>query len=249
VDDRPINVTHSGSSPDGPPSVPVDRALPVSRRTVTGDVIDRLREDIRTGELAPGTRLLQLEIAARYGVSSTPVREAFSALEREGLLVSSPHRGVIVFRPTVEDLRETYEIRVALESLLIATAVPRLTDDDLDALDVIIEQMDAASDDRSQLSSLYRDFQLRISAAAGMPKLEKLVADLRDASAAYLRLYADLAPGTDTARLEQLQVVRACRARSVPNARKAAIAHLRHTVETVASGLDRELAAEAKREA
>ncbi len=215
---------------------------PVSRRTVTGDVIARLRDDIRAGELAPGSRLLQLEIAARYGVSSTPVREAFSALEREGLLVSSPHRGVVVFRPTVEDLRETYEIRIALESLSIAAAVPRLTDNDLDHLDGLIAQMADAAGDPVLHGALNRDFHVCLSAAAGMPKLEKLIADLRDASAAYLRLYADLAPQADAARAEHLQIVQACRLRSVPQARKAVVAHLRNTVETVAAGLDRELA-------
>ena len=221
------------------------RPVAVSRRTVTGDVIARLRDDIRTGELAPGSRLLQLEIAARYGVSSTPVREAFSALEREGLLVSSPHRGVVVFRPTVEDLRETYEIRIVLESLSIAAAVPRLTADDLDALDALVEQMAASAGDPVVHGALNREFHARLSAAAQMPKLDKLIADLRDASAAYLRLYADLAPGADAARAEHQRIVEACRARSVPQARKAVTAHLRNTVETVAAGLDRELAQQA----
>lgn len=221
----------------------------VPRRTVTGDVIARLRDDIRSGELAPGSRLLQLEIAARYGVSSTPVREAFSALEREGLLVSSPHRGVVVFRPTVEDLRETYEIRIALESLSIAAAVPRLGEADLDELDDLIAQMADAVDDPALHGALNREFHIRLSAAAGMPKLDKLIGDLRDASAAYLRLYADLAPGADAARAEHLQIVQACRARSVARARKAVTAHLRNTVETVADGLDRELTQQAAQQA
>ncbi len=221
---------------------PGERSPAVPRRTVTGDVIARLRDDIRGGELPPGSRLLQLEVAARYGVSSTPVREAFSALEREGLLVSSPHRGVVVFRPTVEDLRETYEIRIALESLSIAAAVPQLTGDDLDELDALIGQMAGAVDDPVRHGALNRDFHARLTAAAGMPKLDKLIADLRDASAAYLRLYADLAPGAEAARAEHLQIVEACRARSVAKARRAVTAHLRNTVETVAAGLDRELA-------
>lgn len=221
---------------------PAGRNPAVNRRTVTGDVIARLRDDIRGGELAPGSRLLQLEIAARYGVSSTPVREAFSALEREGLLVSSPHRGVVVFRPTVEDLRETYEIRIALESLSIAAAVPRLSEADLDELDALIVRMAEVGDDPALHGALNRAFHARLSAAAGMPKLDKLIGDLRDASAAYLRLYADLAPEADAARSEHLQILEACRARSVARARKAVTAHLRNTVETVAAGLDRELA-------
>ena len=63
-----------------------------------------------------GTKLRQVEIARRFGVSTTPVREALAALQREGLVRLHPQRGAVVFVPTVEDLREHYEIRAALEA-------------------------------------------------------------------------------------------------------------------------------------
>src|ERR1700752_5368887 len=109
--------------------------------TRAGAVAERVRELIRSGELAPGTYLRQDEIAARFGVSTTPVREAFLALEREGLVRRHPHRGVVVFMPSIEELNELYEIRAALEPLAAEIAARQLTEDDLAALERIVTEM------------------------------------------------------------------------------------------------------------
>src|SRR5215470_16894852 len=98
-------------------------------------LIGQLAEEIRSGGLPPGERLRQVEIAERYGMSTTPVREAFSALERQGLITIHPHRGAVVFGPTVENVRELYDIRIALEPLAIAKAIPNLQQADFSALE------------------------------------------------------------------------------------------------------------------
>src|ERR1700758_5490422 len=86
-------------------------------RTRAEAVAERLRQMIISGELAPGTRLRQAEIAELFNVSTTPVREAFTSLAREGFVRQDAHRGVEVFHPTEADIRENYEIRLALEPL------------------------------------------------------------------------------------------------------------------------------------
>lgn len=207
------------------------------RRTITDTLIDELREEIRSGAIKPGSRLRQLEVAERFGVSSTPVREAFAALEREGMLVSSPHRGVVVFHPTVEDLQETYDIRIPLEAVATEKAVENMTDGDLDALDELLGQMGASTEQPTQYNRLNQKFHERIYRASKRPKLEKLIADLREASAAYLRLYATLAPTADQTQQEHAEIVAACRARDPKAAAKAVEDHLRHTVERVSAGL------------
>ena len=80
-------------------------------------VAAELRRMIQAGELAAGAPLRQGELAARFGISTTPVREALMALAREGLIRHDAHRGAIVFPPTHEDIRENFEIRLALEPL------------------------------------------------------------------------------------------------------------------------------------
>jgi DNA-binding GntR family transcriptional regulator len=207
------------------------------RRTITDTLIDELREEIRSGRIKPGSRLRQLEVAERFGVSSTPVREAFASLEREGLLVSSPHRGVVVFHPTVEDLQETYDIRIPLEAVATEKAVENMTDKDLDALDDLLAQMGASTTQPNQYNRLNQTFHGRIYRASKRPKLEKLIADLREASAAYLRLYATLAPTADQTQEEHARIVEACRERNPRAAAEAVESHLRHTVERVSTGL------------
>src|ERR1700758_5301580 len=104
-------------------------------------VTDQLREAIQSGELAAGTPLMQTEVAKQLGVSTTPVREAFAVLLREGLLVGDPHRGAVVFRPTIADLQETYGRPLALEPLATELAVPNLTDVDFEDLDTLLDKM------------------------------------------------------------------------------------------------------------
>jgi DNA-binding GntR family transcriptional regulator len=98
----------------------------LDRDTTAKVVAERLRDEIQDGTLSPGTRLRQNEVARRFGVSTTPVREAFAQLQAEGLVRIDPHRGAVVFRPTTDDLVEFYEIREVLESLAVVRAIPRL---------------------------------------------------------------------------------------------------------------------------
>src|SRR5918997_1170374 len=83
----------------------------------------------RVDTLAPGTRLRQNDVAKRFGVSTTPVREAFAQLQAEGLVRIDPHRGAVVFHPSVDDVLEFYEIREALESLAVGHAIRKIDGD------------------------------------------------------------------------------------------------------------------------
>lgn len=89
-------------------------------------VAERLRSEIYGGLLAAGTPLQQEEVALRLAVSATPVREAFRALEAEGLLESRPHHGVVVAGQDQADIVAIYEIRIAVELQGLRRAVRRL---------------------------------------------------------------------------------------------------------------------------
>src|ERR1700716_4054466 len=110
-------------------------------RTRAGVVAGKLRELILSGEIAPGTHLRQAEVAQQFGVSTTPVREAFVSLAREGLVRRDAHRGVGVFSASVAELAEIYEIRAALESLSAELAATRLSADRLAAIARVVEHM------------------------------------------------------------------------------------------------------------
>ncbi len=213
------------------------RTDPPISTTIAVALVDELRSEITSGALAPGSAVRQAEVAARYGVSTTPVRAALAVLEREGLLVGSPHRGRVVFRPTIDDLRELYDIRIPLEALATEKAVPNLTAEDLSALDVLLARMEEATGDRDRYMLLNREFHSRIYHAADRPRLERTIADMRDASGAYLRIHQNLAPDARDTQMDHLAILVACKARSPTRAAKAMARHLTHTVDRVARGL------------
>jgi DNA-binding GntR family transcriptional regulator len=141
-------------------------------------VADELRRLIALGELAPGTRLRQADIAERFMVSTTPVREAFASLAREGLVRQDAHRGVVVSAPSAHELRETFEIRGVLESFATRLAAERLTAEDLAGLEeLVLEMRDATSGRYIELNRL---FHRRIYDAAGRPRLVEIIEQLRE---------------------------------------------------------------------
>jgi DNA-binding GntR family transcriptional regulator len=103
-----------------------------------------LREAILRGDLQPGQKLKQQDLAEWLGMSATPVREVLRVLEAEGLLVHDPYRGVFVAAVSVEDSAEIAPIRVALEGLAIRMAVSRLTDQDIAHLEELVDTMEQA---------------------------------------------------------------------------------------------------------
>ena len=102
----------------------------------------RLREMIVSGQMAPGTRILQLQLqlAADLGISATPVREAIRQLESEGYLQSTPHVGASVREINREGLEEIYHVRSMLEGWLAREAAVRMTDADHAALRALSEE-------------------------------------------------------------------------------------------------------------
>jgi DNA-binding GntR family transcriptional regulator len=135
-------------------------------------VTDQLRELITRGELKPGDLLRQRELAERFGVSPTPVREALRRLESEGLVSSDVHRGSIVAEVAIEEVEANYQIRAALESLAVSWAAAKATGEDLDDIAVLHQRLAAADrGDREQRVDLNRQFHFRIYEAAGSPLL------------------------------------------------------------------------------
>jgi DNA-binding GntR family transcriptional regulator len=208
-------------------------AMPATRAQV---VADRLRDEISGGVLEPGARLRQQDVAARLGVSTTPVREAFISLEREGLLVRDDYKGVVVFLPTLAELTENYELRIALEPLATELAASQLEAGDLHDLGALLEAM---GETRSSLDylPLNHQFHLRIYRAARRPKLYGIIEDLRKAASAYATLFAVQVPDSAETQSEHEAIFEALAAGKGSRARRAMAAHLQHTLDVVSQRL------------
>ena len=209
--------------------------------TVAEGVAERLRGEIRSGAIRPGEFLRQNVIADRLGVSSTPVREALVILEREGLARREPHRGVVVFEPTVDDLLNCYEIREALEVLAARKATERLTQEDLNWLSDLAAQMSATSPTTglSGYLQMNQAFHERIERAAGCDRLFELIRTQRAAATAYLA-FLGLSPSTAEETVDEHQTIVEALATGVPNiAGNAMSRHLRSRAEALSRRLSR----------
>jgi DNA-binding GntR family transcriptional regulator len=140
-----------------------------------------LRDLIMGGELAPGARLGEVELADRLGVSRTPVREALSRLAAEGLVEIAPNRGARVVTWTVAELEGVFDLRAVLEPQLTAHAVPNAAAADVDELDALARRMHEVGtpgpgQDLDALVPLNRAFHDRLVALAAHPTLATALA-------------------------------------------------------------------------
>jgi DNA-binding GntR family transcriptional regulator len=150
-------------------------------------VLGALRQAILDGVLPPGTRLRQEDLATIVGSRSRlPVREALRALEYEGLVDSTPHRGFTVTGLDPEDIEEIYDIRIVLETHAVRLAVPLLTDQDLDALRGLYDRMETSSSPDEQLAAR-EEFYLRLYSVTTRPRLVGMIGRLRQEVARSLR--------------------------------------------------------------
>lgn len=142
------------------------------------------------------------------------------------------NRGVVVFEPSVHELRETYEIRLELEPLATRLATPRLADVDIDMLDAIITEMHETTDPIRR-DRLNRELHAQIYAKADRPRLSGIIDQLRDASAVYLRFLSQAASSGSGYRAEadteHRKITAALRRRDAVAAGEAVREHLAHS--------------------
>ena len=134
-----------------------------------------IRQLIITGELPAGEQLRQRDLAQRFHVSQTPVREALRRLESEGLVVGDTHRGFSVVEPDDGPVEENFQIRAALESLGASLAAHKIDADGIAALRDLNDQMREIGDDDARYADLNRDFHFTVYEHAGSPLLLSLM--------------------------------------------------------------------------
>ncbi|NJC23607.1 DNA-binding GntR family transcriptional regulator [Arthrobacter pigmenti] len=168
----------TGTSPKRPP-------------TAQAFALGELRRMIIAGEVQPGQPLRQDALADRLGVSRVPLREAFKILEGEGQIVYEPHRGFKVARLSLADLLEVYRIRQLLETEAAYAAVERADESVLQTMKDAASEVEAASAaaDILPMTEANRRFHFVLLSASGMPRLERLIQQLWDATDTYRFVY------------------------------------------------------------
>lgn len=199
-------------------------------RSSTADVLAaRLRDEIADGTLVPGQALRQEELAARLGVSRSPLREALRQLQAQGLIVYEPNRGAVVSALTPDDIRQIYEIRRLLEPAVLRLAIPKLTPEHIARARATLLALPAIKD-RAERFRQHWIFHKGLYDAANRPRLVTLIEDH------YVRMNRlPRREGKTFKRLAQQNLrddrilLQACARRDVRAAERAMLAHLDHT--------------------
>jgi GntR family transcriptional regulator of vanillate catabolism len=159
---------------------------PIQRVRLVDDVTAHLRDMILTGELAPGTQLLQIELSEKLGVSRTPLREAFRVLEHDGLIrVSNGNKTVEVVALSPDDVLEIYELREVVDGLAARLLAQRgLNRDEERALRRDLTAMEAAtpSCDLGRYGTAHSHFHSMICDRCGNGSVRELVPLVRRSS-------------------------------------------------------------------
>ena len=162
----------SRTLPFGPEGQPVGRGIYLSKSDFMASL---LRELIISGDLKPGEQLRQRDLAERFGVSVTPVREALRWLESEGLVRYDAHKGSTVVQAEAGTTKEKYQIRAVLEGLAASLATPKISDEDIRELESYNEQLADANLNPSHINDLNRTLHFRVYEIAGSPLLLALM--------------------------------------------------------------------------
>ena len=145
-------------------------------------VFNTLREAILKGELKPGERLMELQLAAKLGVSRTPIREAIRMLEQEGLAVTIPRKGAEVAKMTEKDMEDVLLIREALDELAAKIACEQISELQLEELVATMHEFEESTktDNVKKIAEADVKFHDIIYQSTGTPKLVNMLNNLRE---------------------------------------------------------------------
>lgn len=187
-----------------------------TRKSLGQLVFENLKQGIVRGEIVPGTRLVESQIAEGQGISRTPVREAIHKLEREGLIERLPRGGFTVLGLSRSDIIETFGIRSVLEGYAARLAANNHRPDELKPLEAKIDEFQKHLD-RNQLSALTRintEFHDLLYALSKSPRLINMINGLRDQIYRYRRIILKESGRAQTSNADHIKMLTHIRKRA-----------------------------------
>lgn len=157
------------------------KTKPIERhQTLREKILETIREAILKGDLKPGEKVAEPELAEQFGISRTPIREAFRQLESEGYLTVVPRKGAVVAALSERDVQEFYEVKSILEGYAAELAAKNLSDKELAKLESINERLKQLANDGDVKSfyKIHNEFHEMFLKAANNTKLYELIKQL-----------------------------------------------------------------------
>lgn len=188
-------------------------------------IADSLREAIFQGEYKVNQPLRQDQIAKKLKVSKIPLREALVQLKSEGLVQFMPNRGAVVSSLSPAEIKEIFLMRIELEKLAIAHAIPLIPVRDLIRAQSVLEIIDNEND-KNQWSDLNWEFHKTLYQSAQMPLVVNTVHTLHNNVSRFLLIYYDTLDGSDVSQRDHWDLLAAFKEKDINNAQEILKRHL-----------------------
>lgn len=187
---------------------------PIKRQTLTSAVTESLRQRILSGEFTDGQQLRQEALSNEYGVSRVPVREALRQLEAEGLIQIIDHKGALVTKLSLEDIKELLDIRALLEAELLRASIPLQSEADLKLAADTLDEFEVAlnANDVRHWGELNSRFHLALYRSARRPNTLALIEQLHNKTDRYTRMQILFTQTMERAHQEHTRLYQLCRA-------------------------------------
>jgi len=208
----------------------------VVRASLADIVYERLRDEIMHGEIDDGSRLSQVHLAEKYGVSRIPIREALRRLQAESLVIATPYHPYVVRRVTGAQVLQLVDIRAALEDLALSKREP-LTAKEIAELRKINAQLSKGRDSATFLT-LDRQFHQLIEGPGTM--VVEILDDVRDKVHKYMSSMVSSKPGRTTAAAEHGKLIEALEAKDMDLARRLMREHVMKSRDYIVGRLEAE---------
>lgn len=206
-------------------------------------VFNTLRQAILRGELKPGERLMEIQLAERLGVSRTPIREAIRKLELEGLVVMVPRKGAEVASITEKSLRDVLEVRKALEELAVELACKRMTNEEIRKLEQqqLHFREEISSGDITRIAEMDVEFHEMIYVGTKNERLVQLLSNLREQMYRYRMEYIKDKEKRGTLVEEHANIIETIKKHDAGAAREAIRRHIDNQETTVSQKINPDL--------
>lgn len=203
----------------------------IVRPTTVELVTTEIRQRILSGDLAPGEVLRQEALADELGVSRVPIREAITRLTSEGLLTNVPHKGAYVAELSIDEVRETFDIRLRLEPWIFSEAIARITEAEIAKAERLVMDMDQAG------SGLWGQLNWRFHETLYLPAQRditlQLLRVLHDRSDRYFRFQVVQVPIREQSHEEHMGLIAACRKRDAKLGAKLLEQHVKTAAQQI----------------
>lgn len=198
-------------------------------------IFNNIREAIILGELKPGERLMEVQLAEKMGVSRTPIREAIRKLELEGLVVMVPRKGAHVADLTKKDIIDVLEVRAVLDGLATQLAAERISDSEIKELNKITEQFSACVEKNNLQGIIKKDIEFHdlIYKASRNEKLYQINNNVQEMIYRFRVIYLkNYNPFRDVSK-EHSRIVEAITEHNPAEAQKWAVMHIKNQEYTI----------------